>query len=194
LSEIEDLLHEVEIISLRFVDSSQAGGELQYPLNHSIVDALMAQDGATIIGFTASHIRGEARKVRRLLDSEDVFLVEAGAREYLEEFPDAQIVPLYDVAYEYTTYVGPVCTIDALRALLITKHDSGLIDDPGIFNSFLVKLDEVSAKIAEGQNEVARNILGAFINEGHAQAGKHVEKTAAGELIIVAECVRYSLR
>jgi len=67
---------------------------------------------------------------------------------------------------------------------------SGEIDNNGIANSLIVKLDAANAQLESGNTKAAGNILNAFINHVEAQHGKknkHITEDAAHELIEDAE-------
>jgi hypothetical protein len=56
---------------------------------------------------------------------------------------------------------------------------TGLIDNKGLANSLLQKLEAAAAATARGDSEVAKNILSAFLSEVTAQSGKHIQIDAA---------------
>ena len=67
---------------------------------------------------------------------------------------------------------------------------SGEIDNNGIANSLIVKLDAANAQLESGNTKAAGNILNAFIDRVEAQHGKknkHITEDAAHELIEDAE-------
>jgi hypothetical protein len=70
---------------------------------------------------------------------------------------------------------------------------SGAIDNGGIANSLLVKLDAAGKARAGGNCASAARHYNAFINELEAQSGKHVAKATADQLIseakfLIANC------
>jgi hypothetical protein len=80
-------------------------------------------------------------------------------------------------------------TIAALHACVEHAVEHGHIDNTGIVRSLHAKLDAASAAALRGQPAVASNILEAFVQELHAQAGQHVEAAPAGHLQMHAEMV-----
>ena len=61
--------------------------------------------------------------------------------------------------------------IDALQAV-------GAIDNPGIAHALATKLADAKSAADAGDTKRAANVLGALINQIHAQAGKHIASTA----------------
>jgi len=87
----------------------------------------------------------------------------------------------------YGRTIGPTAppavfkTVEFLDYIIDLKHQAaslGWIDNAGIVTSLDVKLDNAKKKLSQGDNNTARNILGAFINEVEAQAGKHLTSEA----------------
>jgi hypothetical protein len=64
---------------------------------------------------------------------------------------------------------------------------SGAINNAGVANSLLAKLDAAAAASSRGQCGTAANIYQAFINELNAQSGKHVATATATQLISEAQ-------
>jgi predicted negative regulator of RcsB-dependent stress response len=85
-------------------------------------------------------------------------------------------------------------TIDSLKICVEHAASQGFIDNQGITNSLLAKLDAAQAAFDRGQNSVAINKLQAFINEVRAQAGKHIKQPHAGHLIEHAQMVIQALK
>jgi MBG domain (YGX type) len=69
-------------------------------------------------------------------------------------------------------------TADSMSALVTQLLAAGLIDNAGIANSLTSKLSGISAMIAQGNTNAAKNQLNAFINELDAQLGKHIAQQA----------------
>jgi uncharacterized repeat protein (TIGR02543 family) len=70
--------------------------------------------------------------------------------------------------------------------------DSRDIDNNGIANSLIVKLEAANAQLESGNTKAAGNILNAFINHVEAQHGKknkHITEDAAHQLIEDAEYI-----
>jgi hypothetical protein len=86
-----------------------------------------------------------------------------------------------------------VATLHSLEDTVMRLLESGDIDNKGIANSLLAKLDAAQAAYERGNVEAARNILDAFINEVEAQRGKHISEWAADLLIADASAVRDAL-
>ena len=83
--------------------------------------------------------------------------------------------------------VGPTAppavfnVVTFLDYIIDLKHQAaslGWIDNSGIVNSLDVKLDNAKKKMSQGDNNTARNILSAFINDIEAQSGKHLTSEA----------------
>jgi hypothetical protein len=74
-------------------------------------------------------------------------------------------------------------TFDQLATLVRQYHQDGLIDNQGLSNSLISKLENAQAALRRGQPNVAKNVLRAFINEVQAQSGKHINAIAADALI-----------
>ena len=76
----------------------------------------------------------------------------------------------------------PVITpISLIKRLITLKEESfklGWIDNRGIANSLNKKLENTKDAVNRGQNETAKNILNAFINEVESQRGKHINDNA----------------
>jgi len=80
-------------------------------------------------------------------------------------------------------------TIDELKAEIEELGSDGEIDNQGIVTSLLAKLDAAQKLIADEKVDQAKIILNAFINEVHAQSGKHIRPEAADILIESAEYI-----
>jgi hypothetical protein len=66
-------------------------------------------------------------------------------------------------------------TIASLRACVVHAVDMKHIDNQGVANSLLAKLDTALAASKRGQTHVVVAKLKAFIHEVEAQAGKHID-------------------
>ncbi len=62
----------------------------------------------------------------------------------------------------------------SLKQDIILSRKIGWIDNDGIMQSLLKKVEAMEASIAKGNTKTARNQLNAFINEVNAQKGKHI--------------------
>ena len=67
--------------------------------------------------------------------------------------------------------------------------DEGKIDNAGVYNALLSKLEAFEAGVGRGKNNSAANVLQAFINQVTAQSGKHITTEAAALLIADAEWI-----
>jgi predicted negative regulator of RcsB-dependent stress response len=85
-------------------------------------------------------------------------------------------------------------TIASLEACVQHAADQGFIDNQGIANSLLAKLDAAQAAFDRGQTEVAIKNLEAFIHEVQAQAGKHIDQMHAEHLVMHAQMVIQALK
>jgi hypothetical protein len=77
----------------------------------------------------------------------------------------------------------PTSAIQDLRDKVNDYAASDDIDNKGIVNSLIVKLDAAQSKLASGDTKSAGNIMNAFINRVKAQSGKHITEKAAESLI-----------
>lgn len=87
----------------------------------------------------------------------------------------------------------PQITAESIKADVRAALASGAIDNAGVANSLLAKLDAASAARSRGDCAAAGNIYGAFINELTAQSGNHVQAATAAHLIsearfLIANC------
>jgi hypothetical protein len=73
-------------------------------------------------------------------------------------------------------------TIAALRSCVQHAIAHGHIDNPGVGQSLLAKLDSAQRSLNRNQPAVAINKLEAFIHELDAQAGSHIETEHAGHM------------
>ncbi|WP_455286399.1 Ig domain-containing protein, partial [[Eubacterium] cellulosolvens] len=81
------------------------------------------------------------------------------------------------------TDVGPTEQIQNLVDAVTEYRASGDIDNHGIMNSLISKLDAAKSQLDSGNTKAAANILQAFINHLEAQKGKHITDAAAQSLI-----------
>ena len=84
-------------------------------------------------------------------------------------------------------------TISSLRTCVQHAADQGFIDNQGVTNSLLAKLDAAQAAQDRGQTSLAINQLDAFIHEVQAQAGKHIDPMHAQHLVMHAQMVIQAL-
>jgi hypothetical protein len=73
-------------------------------------------------------------------------------------------------------------------------YDEGKIDNKGIDNSLVKKLQGVLDALKRGQTTAAIDMLEAFVNEVQAQRGKHITIEAANLLIADAQWVINDLK
>lgn len=85
-------------------------------------------------------------------------------------------------------------TISSLRTCVQLAADAGFIDNQGVTNSLLAKLDAAQAALDRSQAGTAINLLNAFIHEVQAQAGKHIEQMHAEHLVMHAQIVIQALK
>lgn len=81
----------------------------------------------------------------------------------------------------------PEHTIQALRACVTDAAAMGHIDNQGVANSLLAKLDSAQAALDRAQPQVAVTKLTAFIHEVEAQAGKHIDAEHANHMVMHAQ-------
>ena len=82
-----------------------------------------------------------------------------------------------------------VATVAALRDCVEHAIHHGHITDAEVAQGLLDKLDAAQAAVDRGRNDVAVNVLMAFVNEVEAQAGKSILEPHASHLIEHAEIV-----
>lgn len=80
-------------------------------------------------------------------------------------------------------------TIETLHMCVAHAAAQGHIDNVGVARSLHAKLYAAGAALERGNAGTAANILGAFIQELNAQAGKHFDAPAAEHLAMHAEMV-----
>jgi 2',3'-cyclic-nucleotide 2'-phosphodiesterase (5'-nucleotidase family) len=80
-------------------------------------------------------------------------------------------------------------TIQSAIAGVNRFYAEGKIDNAGVANSLLQKLENAQAALDKGQTGAAVNKLEAFINEATAQSGQHVAPDAAALLVADARWV-----
>jgi len=95
----------------------------------------------------------------------------------------AQFTIIYSTVPGSPVVVKHIVTFDGLVTDLNLARTLGLIDNDGIANSLLSKLQAAKAAMARGDAATASNILRAFVDEVSAQAGKHIQADAANLLI-----------
>jgi len=88
---------------------------------------------------------------------------------------------------------SPTPTIQSLRTCVQHAADHRHIDNNGVARSLIAKLDAAQAAVDRGQTAVAVNQLNAFIQELHAQAGKHILGEHAEHLLLHAQAVIQAL-
>jgi 2',3'-cyclic-nucleotide 2'-phosphodiesterase (5'-nucleotidase family) len=80
-------------------------------------------------------------------------------------------------------------TVQSLKAGVNRFYSEGQIDNAGIRDSLLDKLNTAQAYLNQGNIKAAQNALSAFINAVQAQSGKHITTYAADLLIADAKWV-----
>lgn len=85
-------------------------------------------------------------------------------------------------------------TVASLVTCVEHAAQQGFIDNQGVTNSLLAKLDAAQAALDRGQTAVAINKLQAFIHEVQAQAGKHIVQEHAQHLVMHAQEVIQALK
>jgi 2',3'-cyclic-nucleotide 2'-phosphodiesterase (5'-nucleotidase family) len=92
-------------------------------------------------------------------------------------------------SYELITINNPSVNLYDIVDAINAYYEEGLIDDAGVLNSLLQKLDAAQAAWDKGQANVVDNVLGALINELAAQSGKHIDPDAAAALSMDVQTV-----
>lgn len=80
-------------------------------------------------------------------------------------------------------------SIDELIKKVENYHETGDIDNKGIKNSLISKLNAAKKKLLEERLKPAKNIINAFLNQVKAQSGKHISNSAALSLIKMAKAI-----
>jgi 5'-nucleotidase/UDP-sugar diphosphatase len=82
-----------------------------------------------------------------------------------------------------------IATTGSLKAALDRFYAEGKIDNAGVYNALLKKLENSGASSKKEHMLAAAGQLQAFINEVQAQSGQHITEMAAGMLIADAEWI-----
>lgn len=80
-------------------------------------------------------------------------------------------------------------TLDTLPMCITHQWENGHISNNGVYNSLLAKADAAIEAHNRGQNNVAINILNAFIHEVNAQSSNKITNEAANHMIMHAQTV-----
>jgi len=88
---------------------------------------------------------------------------------------------------------GQGTTIATLVVCVEHCAQQGFINNQGVTNSLLAELDAAQAAQDNGQTGTAINLLGAFIHEVQAQAGKHIVQPHAQHMVMHAQSVIQAL-
>jgi hypothetical protein len=80
-------------------------------------------------------------------------------------------------------------TVEALRECVVHAIAQGHISNAGVAQGLLAKLDAAQDAVDRGQDDVAVNILMAFIDQVEAQAGKSILEPHASHLVEHAQSV-----
>jgi hypothetical protein len=147
--------------------------------------------GDTLGGFVMTSyglpaIRDFKIKPKYIAEDEDVYNMGVSETEYIKN-PSKYLKAFYDsISWKGKTIgvTAPPANLNLaafLDYIIDLKHQAaslGWIDNTGIVNSLDVKLDNAKKKLSQGDNNTAKNILGAFLNEVEAQTGKHLTSDA----------------
>jgi len=71
-----------------------------------------------------------------------------------------------------------VATPSILKQDITLSRKIGWIENEGITNSLIKKVEAIEASIAKGNNDTAKNQLNALVNEINAQKGKQIDEKA----------------
>lgn len=93
------------------------------------------------------------------------------------------------LAHDGDACAHDVATVEALRTCVEHAIQDGHIDDPEVAQGLLDKLDAAQEAVDRGRNDVAVNVLIAFVNEVEAQAGKSIAEPHASHLVEHAQIV-----
>lgn len=199
LGQVEEIVGDGSIVSLRYVSFPEGGGQLPYPLTADHLDTLgewerdletdKGEEFRILDGFTAAEIYATPAQLKRIMGARAVFVVDAGPTDLLSEFADAVAVSDDDVGYQYEKFVGSICTVDDLVQMTDQFADDGLIDNRGIHRSLRARLENAKRQLSRERIQPGVNMLEAFIDHVGAQKVKHIEAGAADELMAVADCI-----
>jgi hypothetical protein len=92
-----------------------------------------------------------------------------------------------------TDECGQDTTIASLVICVEHCVANGFINNQGVANSLLAKLDAAQVAQDNGQTGAVINLLGAFIQEIQAQAGKHIAQPHAQHIVTHAQLVIQAL-
>jgi hypothetical protein len=87
----------------------------------------------------------------------------------------------------------PEPTLQALQDCVRHAAATGAIGSAGVAVSLLAQLDAAQAAVARGQPAVAAELLGAFIREVEALAGRLIEADHAAHMVAHARAVLAAL-
>ncbi len=93
------------------------------------------------------------------------------------------------LAHEGDACAHDVATVEALRDCVEHAIHHGHISDAEVAQGLLDKLDAAQKAVDRGRNDVAVNVLMAFVNEVEAQAGKSIAEPHASHLVEHADLV-----
>ncbi len=82
--------------------------------------------------------------------------------------------PSVPITVEEVTAIDPISTINELITYIHTALNLGSIDNKGLANSLISKLETAKKQIEKEKPKEAVNALRAFLNELEAQHGKHI--------------------
>ncbi len=85
-------------------------------------------------------------------------------------------------------------TIQALHQCVTHAYAMGYIDNAGVAQSLLAKLDAAQAAVDRNQPAVAVHLLQAFVREVRVQAGRHIQAAPAAHMIMHAQQVIAALQ
>jgi predicted negative regulator of RcsB-dependent stress response len=85
-------------------------------------------------------------------------------------------------------------TITSLKTCVEHAADQGIIDNQGVAHSLLAKLDAAQDAREDGHTSKAINKLETFIHKVQAQAGKHIDRMHAQDMVMHAQMVIQALR
>jgi hypothetical protein len=84
-------------------------------------------------------------------------------------------------------------TVQSLQLCVQHAAEQGLIDNQGVANSLVAKLEAAENAVGRNQPLVAASQLHAFIREVRAQAGRHINQIQATHMVIHAQAVIHAV-
>ncbi len=146
-----------------------------------------------VINFTATDSQSQTSLLSSVLDGKisvaDDQKISAAS---LSNGDHTVVVQVSDAAGN-TVAVAKHFRVEKLAETIQGYVDGGQISNLGIGNSFLVKADHALSKIDSGRTNAGVNQLNALENHLSAQAGHHIDPSAAQDLMSITTAIMQSV-